>query len=341
MQRMKVAAVQMVSTPDVDRNLHAAARLVAQAAQAGAVLVSLPEYFCLLGRRDTDKLAIAEHAGTGPIQQFLAQTARRHGIWLVGGTLPLRAGQVAGAGDVQRVLNRCCVFAPDGSQAAHYDKLHLFAFDNGRESYDEGRTLQAGSQPVALDTVAWPGGSGGESHGDGDEVDGDVGSGNGNGNGSGSGSGSGSGKGKGKGKGQGNDGNGNGSRTDIGIASKLRVGLSVCYDLRFPELYRALMQPPCDLLCVPSAFTATTGRAHWELLLRARAVENQCYVLAAAQGGTHENGRRTWGHSMVVDPWGEVLAVCDDGEGVALADIDRARINQVRSQLPALAHRKL
>jgi nitrilase len=311
---MKIAAVQMVSTPDLERNLDAAAALVAQAAAAGAQIVCLPEYFCLLGRRDTDKLALAEDGGQdgalggdrggGPIQRFLAQAALRHGVWLVGGTLPVRADAAAPAAAVDpaarpdpaathaagpgpataagaRVLNRCCVFAPDGSQAGHYDKLHLFAFDNGRESYDEGRTLQAGSAPVALDIAAWPGGA------------------------------------------------------------RLRLGLSICYDLRFPELYRALMAPPCDLLCVPSAFTYTTGRAHWELLLRARAVENQCYVLAAAQGGTHENGRRTWGHSMVVDPWGEVLAVCEEGEGVAVAEIDPARIAQVRRQLPALAHRRL
>lgn len=273
---MKIAAVQMVSTPDVARNLEAADRLLAQAAAAGAQLASLPEYFCMLGLRDTDKLAAAEDGGDlvhGRVQRFLSQAAQRHGLWLVGGTLPVRSPQP------DRVLNRCCVFAPDASPVGHYDKVHLFAFDNGRESYDEGRALVAGSQPVAVQ------------------------------------------------------------------AGPLRVGLSVCYDLRFPELYRALMaqpgQPPCDLLCVPSAFTYTTGRAHWELLLRARAVENQCYVLAAAQGGTHENGRRTWGHSMVVDPWGEVLDVCEEGEGLALADLDLDRIQQVRTQLPALAHRKL
>jgi nitrilase len=173
------------------------------------------------------------------------------------------------------VLNSNCVYAPDGTLAARYDKIHLFAFDNGRESYDEGRTLQAGSAPVAVQ------------------------------------------------------------------AGPLRVALSVCYDLRFPELYRAMMNPPCDVISVPAAFTHTTGRAHWELLLRARAVENQCYVLAAAQGGTHENGRRTWGHSMVVDPWGDVLAVQAEGEGVVLAEVDAARLAQVRRQLPALAHRRL
>jgi len=266
---MKIAAVQMVSTPDVDRNLDAAARLIAQAAQSGAELVALPEYFCVLGRRDTDKLAVAERAGDGPIQRFLAGTARRHGLWLIGGSMP-----IAGA-DAAHALNSNCVFAPDGTLAARYDKIHLFAFDNGSEHYDEARTLNAGSTPVALQTGA------------------------------------------------------------------LRVGLSICYDLRFPELYRALAQPPCDVLSVPSAFTYTTGRAHWELLLRARAVENQCYVLAAAQGGLHENGRRTWGHSMVVDPWGEVVALHEEGEGVVLADVEPERIAQVRRQLPALAHRRL
>ena len=266
---MKLAAVQMVSTPDVGGNLEVAARLVAQAAAGGAGLVLLPEYFCLMGRQDGDKLAIAEPAQDGPIQRFLSDTARQHGIWLVGGTLPLRTANPAQA------LNSCCVFGPDGKLAARYDKIHLFAFDNGREQYDEGRVLQAGTARVALQ------------------------------------------------------------------AGPLRVGLSICYDLRFPELYRALMNPPCDVLCVPAAFTYTTGRAHWELLLRARAVENQCYVLASAQGGKHENGRRTWGHSMVIDPWGEVLSVLEDGEGVVLAELDAARLAQVRQQLPALAHRRL
>jgi predicted amidohydrolase len=264
---MKIAAVQMVSTPEVGRNLEAAGRLVAAAAAQGAVLVALPEYFCLMGRRDDDKLAAAEAAGEGPIQRFLADTARAHGIWLIGGTLPITAG----AG---RVRNACCVHAPDGSLAARYDKLHLFAFDNGRERYDEARVLEPGDAPVAVQ------------------------------------------------------------------AGALRVGLSVCYDLRFPELYRALSHPPCDVLSVPSAFTHTTGQAHWELLLRARAVENQCYVLAAAQGGQHENGRRTFGHSMVVGPWGEVLSVVPEGEGIALAEVDPTRLAQVRRQLPALEHRR-
>lgn len=263
----------MVSTPRVDDNLAVARRLIADAAAAGAQLVGLPEYFCFMGADDRAKLAIAETPGDGPIQRAMAEAARTHGVWLVAGTLPMVCD------DPQRVLNASCVFAPDGSVAARYDKIHLFRYDNGHEHYDEGRVLRAGSEPVAFDAAA------------------------------------------------------------------LRVGLSVCYDLRFPELYRRLTfaaaQRPCDVLAVPSAFTYTTGRAHWELLLRARAVENQCYVLAPAQGGMHETGRRTWGHSMIVDPWGEVLDVLPEGQGVVTADIDPARIEAVRSQLPALAHRRL
>ncbi|MCW5635362.1 MAG: carbon-nitrogen hydrolase family protein [Rubrivivax sp.] len=276
---IRIAALQMVSTPDVGRNLEAADALVAEAARAGASLVALPEHFGLLGRRETDKLAVAEAPGRGPIQQFLAEAARRHEVFIVGGTLPVTPHGGTVAGDAARVLNRSCVFGPDGRELAHYDKIHLFAFDNGRESYDEGRTMLAGSEPVAAE-LPLP-------------------------------------------------------------AGPLRVGLSVCYDLRFPELYRALTQPPCDVLAVPAAFTYTTGRAHWEVLLRARAVENQCYVLAPAQGGTHENGRRTWGHSMIVDPWGEVLACRDEGAGVVLAEVDPQRLAEVRRQLPALAHRRL
>ena len=276
---MKTAAVQMISSPDWAENRDAAARLVAQAAAAGAQLVALPEYFCLLGRRDTDKLALAEDAGHGPIQTFLAETARAHGIWLVGGTLPIKThAEIAEAAEAtgrSRVLNRCAVYGPDGTAVGHYDKMHLFAYDNGRESYDEGRTLCAGGKPVVVQ------------------------------------------------------------------AGSLRIGLSICYDLRFPELYRALMAPPCDLIVVPSAFTHTTGQAHWEVLLRARAIENQCYVLAPAQGGQHANGRRTWGHSMLIDPWGVVVDVLPEGEGFVIGEVDAERLAQVRTHLPALSHRRL
>ncbi len=268
---MKIAAVQMVSTTSVERNLQTAQRLIAQAAAEGAQLLALPEYFCLMGQHDTDKLTVAEAPGRGPMQSMLSHAAKAHGVWLIGGTVPLK---VAAPGS-DRVHNASCVYAPDGAQAARYDKVHLFRFNNAAEAYDESRVLQAGSEPVAFN------------------------------------------------------------------AGVVRVGLSICYDLRFPELYRALMTPPCDLIAVPSAFTHTTGQAHWELLLRARAVENQCYVIAPAQGGRHQNGRRTWGHSMVVDPWGEVIAVLPEGEGVITAELDLARIAQVRTQLPALTHRRL
>ena len=269
---MKVAAVQMVSTPRVDDNLRAAERLLAEATAQGCELAVLPEYFCLMGQRDTDKLGVREPAGDGPIQAFLADAARRHGLWLVGGTLPLVAR------DDQHVRNTCLAFTPQGELVARYDKIHLFRFDNGRERFDEARVIEPGAQPVAFECTDRSG-------------------------------------------------------------QRWRVGMSVCYDLRFPELYRRL---DADLLLVPSAFTHGTGQAHWEPLLRARAIENQAYVLAPAQGGVHETGRRTWGHSLVADPWGVVVAErADDGEGLAIADIDAARLAQVRRELPALEHRVL
>jgi deaminated glutathione amidase len=263
--QFKVAALQMVSTPERDRNLADAGRLIAQAARAGAQLVQLPEYFCFMGFKDTDKLAIRETPEDGPIQQFLADAAREHGVWIIGGTLPLRSPEP------NRVLNTTLVFDPAGRQVARYDKIHLFNFEKGEESFDEARTICPGSEVRTFD------------------------------------------------------------------APFGRVGLSVCYDLRFPELYRKLGD--CALMVVPSAFTYTTGKAHWETLLKARAIENQCYVLAAAQGGKHENGRRTWGHSVLIDPWGEIVAVKDEGAGVVAGGIDLARIAAVRQSLPAYRHR--
>ena len=273
---LRIAAIQMVSGTDVDANLAAAGRLIATAADDGAELVALPEYFCLLGRRDTDKLAVREPAGHGPIQGFLSAAASRHRIWLVGGTLPVSLGD-----DVtDRIRNTTFVYAPDGSAVARYDKIHLFGFQRGDERFDESRTIAAGTEPVAFEATL------------GDQP--------------------------------------------------LRIGLSICYDVRFPELYRSFAVGGApDLILVPSAFTYTTGSAHWELLLRARAVENQCYVLAPAQGGVHENGRRTWGHSMLIDPWGEIVAVLPEGEGVVAGHIDPARIAEVRASLPALDHRVL
>ena len=274
---MQVAALQMVSTPDLPTNLQTAARLLAQAADAGAELAVLPEYFCVMGLQDTDKVALQEPFGHGPVQDFLSQQARALGLWIVGGTLPLVTPEGT---DRSRIRNASLVFAPSGQCVARYDKIHLFRFAQDDEAYDETRVIEPGQPPV---TFALP------------SKDGHT----------------------------------------------YTVGLSVCYDLRFPELYRAHADKGADLLLVPSAFTFTTGRAHWEVLLRARAIENLAYVVAAAQGGVHVNGRRTWGQSLVVNPWGEVLAQQPQGEAVVLAEVDPARLKSARHQLPALNHRTL
>jgi nitrilase len=263
---MRVAALQMVSTPEVAENLEAAGALLAQAKERGAELALLPEYFCILGRRDRDKVGVAEDDGAGPIQDFLSAQARAHAMWVIGGTLPLRTA------DPSRVYNASLVFDPSGRRIARYDKVHLFRFETATERYDESRTLTAGAQTVTFDAPCG------------------------------------------------------------------RVGLSICYDLRFPELYRALGD--CALIVVPSAFTATTGAAHWEILLRARAIENQCYVLAAAQGGTHPNGRSTYGDSILIDPWGRVIDRLATGPGVVIGDVDPAVTAEVRAGLPAYSHRR-
>ncbi len=265
---MKVAACQMVSGTDLASNLEAAEKLLEQAAQAGAELAVLPEYFCLMGENESDKLRIAEQPGSGPIQKFLSRRASQSKLWVVAGTVPLISP------DAGKVFNSTLVWNPQGHCVARYDKIHLFKFDNGVENYDESRAITAGSTPVTFELPSKDG-------------------------------------------------------------HTWRVGLSICYDLRFPELYRAL---GADLLLVPSAFTHTTGNAHWEVLLRARAIENLAYVLAAAQGGKHDNQRRTWGQSMVVSPWGNIQAQQAEGQGAVLTDIDMAVLAACRIQLPALAH---
>lgn len=263
----KVAAVQMVSTPDPAGNQQTAARLVREAAESGAKLVVLPEYWAILGRNETDKVDLAERPGDGPLQSWMSALAKECGIWLLGGTVPLTSEQPG------KVLNTLLAYGPDGVLAARYDKIHLFGFTRGNESFDESRTIVPGAEVAVLETPF------------------------------------------------------------------ARIGLSICYDLRFPELYRAMGH--CDLIVLPAAFTYTTGRAHWEVLLRARAIENQCFVLAAAQGGQHPNGRRTWGHSMLVDPWGEIRAQLVEGEGVVAGEVDADWMESVRASLPALKHRKL
>lgn len=264
---LRVAAIQMVSGAVVSDNLRLAGQLIAEAAAAGAELVALPEYFPVISPDETAKVAICERDGSGPLQDFLRETALRHGICLIGGTIPL----VAEADG--KVRNSTLVYDARGERLARYDKIHLFGFQKGEERYDEAATIEPGREVVTFET-RWG-----------------------------------------------------------------RVGLSVCYDLRFPELFRAMGD--VSLIVLPAAFTWTTGRAHWEVLLRARAIENQCHVVAPAQGGRHPGGRVTWGHSLIVDPWGEVLACRDEGPGVVFADIDPSRTAEVRANLPALRHRCL
>jgi nitrilase len=265
--RFRVAAVQTVSGNEVAENLRSIEPLVADAVREGAQLVLLPEYFGILGARATDKVAVREADGHGPQQDFLERMAREHAVWMIGGTVPIVTA------DATRVRSASLVYAPGGGRVARYDKMHLFAFSQGAEHYDEGKTIEAGTQPVSFDAPCG------------------------------------------------------------------RVALSVCYDLRFPELYRSF--DDLALIVVPSSFTAVTGAAHWHVLLKARAIENQCYVLAAAQGGLHANGRRTYGHTVLIDPWGVVLAERDEGPGAIVGDIDPERIAQVRRELPALSHRRL
>lgn len=266
-----IAAIQMTSGADVSANLQEARTLLEEAARRGARLAALPENFAFMGLGDADKRGVAEEDGGGPVQEFLAQTARRLGMWVVGGTVPIRGG-----GD-GRVAAACLVYDSAGERRARYDKMHLFDVHvPGREeSYRESAHVAPGSAPVVVETP-------------------------------------------------------------VG-----RLGLSVCYDVRFPELYRSLSAAGAELLVVPSAFTEPTGRAHWEPLLRARAIENLCFVLAPAQSGFHANGRETYGDSMIVDHWGRVLARLPRGRGCILAPIDLERQRRDRGSFPSLAHRVL
>jgi nitrilase len=261
----RIAALQMVSGPRVVDNLLVAADLVAAAVDQGAQMVALPEYFPIIGAADADRVRAKEIFGSGPVQDWLAATAQRHGVWVFAGSIPLAAT------DPDKMRNASLVYNPAGECVKRYDKIHLFGFKKGEESYDEAAFIEAGNELAAVDT---PYG---------------------------------------------------------------RVALSICYDLRFPEMYRAL--GPVDLILLPAAFTDTTGKAHWEILLRARAIENQCYLLAVGQGGRHENGRLTHGNSMIIDPWGDILDRKMKGPGVVIADLDHARIAEIRESLPALAHR--
>lgn len=267
----KCAAIQMASSPNVGANLIEAERLINDAVEEGARLVVLPENFALMGETEFDKLDHMEEDGSGPIQDFLARTAARHGTWIIGGTIPMAAE------NEKKVRAACLVFDDRGMRVARYDKIHLFdvAVPGTDEQYRESDTIERGTDSVVVDT---PFG---------------------------------------------------------------KVGLSVCYDLRFPELFRNLLNEGMEILVVPSAFTAETGAAHWELLVRARAVENLCYVIAPNQGGFHVNGRKTYGNSMIVDPWGKVLTRLTTGSGVACAEIDKELLEKVRSGFPAVTHRRI
>ncbi|OFN30962.1 acyltransferase [Neisseria sp. HMSC064F04] len=282
-KNIRVAAVQMISSTDPDANIDTMKRLVRQAAEQGADWVLLPEYWPLMGRKDTDKLAFAEPLVNGRFdetryarfsetrcarfQTTLSETAAECGVVLFGGTIPLPSP------DEGKVMNTMLVYDRDGTQIGLYHKMHLFGFSGLGERYAEADTISAGGDVPKL------------------------------------------------------------------TADGVPLAVGVCYDLRFPEFFRA--QQPFDVLLLPAAFTYTTGKAHWELLLRARAVENQCYVIASAQGGEHESGRRTFGHSMIIDPWGEILDVLPEGEGIVIADLDGTRLQSVRTRLPALKHRLL
>jgi len=268
---LKIASIQMVSTPNLNENLELAASLIKEASDSSSKLVVLPEYFCLMGLKDTDKVNVREAVGSGPIQERLAAIAQENNIYLVAGSIPLEAQES------NKVLNTSLVFNPLGEQIARYDKIHLFGFQTETERYEESETIAPGSQPgqfqITVNGIDW------------------------------------------------------------------RFGLSICYDLRFPELYRALGEVDCHI--IPAAFTYTTGKDHWEILLRARAIENQCYVLSSAQGGIHINQRRTWGDSMLIDPWGQILTNLPQGEGLITGTLRKDKLKEVRSKLPALKHRRL
>jgi nitrilase len=268
---MKIAAIQMTSGPQLQDNIATATRLIHDAVKAGAKLLLLPEYWPIMGMHEQDKTILARSPEAALMTRFLSEQARTHGVFLIGGTVPLESPES------NKVFNSTLVFDPQGQQVARYDKIHLFGFSKGSESYQESQSIVPGSEPISF--------------------------------------------------------------TAQDGANSFKVGLSICYDLRFPELYRSF--GATDLLVVPAAFTYTTGSVHWEILLRARAIENQCYVLASGQVGHHPNGRHTWGHSMLIDPWGKIVAVLPESEGIVVGEIDPTLIQEVRRNLPALQHRTM
>ena len=266
--KLVAGAIQLNSGDRVEENLRHAGELTARAVERGAQLVVLPENFALMAASERARRDQAEDDGDGPMQAGAAAIARRHGCWLVAGSLPIRRA------DDPRPASACCVYDSDGRRVARYDKLHLFdvSLPGLDESYRESADTAPGRSAVAVDSP-WG-----------------------------------------------------------------RLGLTICYDLRFPELYRQLAALDVCLFVVPAAFTRPTGQSHWSVLLRARAIENLGYVVAAAQCGEHPGERRTWGHSTVVGPWGEILAEAGAEPGFVVAGLDLARCEQLRKEFPTLAH---
>lgn len=271
MTTFRVAAIQMTSGPDVQKNLNQAKELIAMAAGQGAKLIVLPEMFAVMGVDQMDKVKTRETFGDGPIQNFISEQAAKHRSWIIGGTLPI---VVDDSND--KVNATCLLFNDEGKVVARYDKIHLFdvTMSATRESYHESKTTKAGNQIVV-------------------------------------------------------------AQTPFG-----KIGLGVCYDIRFPELFRSMHDQGVEIVALPAAFTFTTGSAHWDILVRSRAVENQVYFIAAAQTGIHENGRKTFGHSMIVDPWGQVKASLPDTQGVVVSDIDLDYLKKIRGEFPVLSHRR-
>lgn len=267
----KIAGIQMASGPNVTANLIEVDRLISLAVEAGAELIVLPENFAIMGMKEQDKVQVAEDLGEGPIQEFLSEHARKYGVWIVGGTIPLKSSNPG------KVRAACLLYDDKGEVRAHYDKAHLFDVHifQSDENYNESETIEPGDEIIVADT---PFGN---------------------------------------------------------------LGLAICYDLRFPEMFRSMADLGVDIIAIPSAFTAVTGKAHWEPLVRARAIENQCYVIAAGQGGYHVNGRESYGDSMIVDQWGQIVDRLSSGSGIVLANYDREQIRKVRKTFPVLEHRKI
>ncbi|MEY3219461.1 MAG: hypothetical protein RIT27_818 [Pseudomonadota bacterium] len=263
---MNIAAIQMVSNTDISTNLKQAEQLLKQAVSESARICVLPEYFAQMGKPE-EMLSIAEPIGQGKLQDFLANQAAKHGIYLVGGSIPLRSTVP------QKLLASCLVFNPQGLKIGHYNKIHLFdvSIPEKNEHYEESATFEKGHQITTIQTPF------------------------------------------------------------------ANIGIGICYDIRFPEQFREMTA--IEILAIPAAFTQTTGQAHWEVLLRARAIENQVYVIAANQGGKHNNGQETYGNSLIINGWGTVLNRREKGQGIVISNYDPVALQQLRKNFPVLTHR--